>query len=145
VSGDLPENGPGFWSLFKKDADLVKKQLAGNAFRMGIEWSRIFPTSTAGVSTASGIDASTLAALDAIADQTAVAHYRRDTIRSLKIVGEARIPLNSGTRTRFVAFCDALGKFVASSSVIQISRSRHVRLHSACLTGDVFAPLAVRR
>src|SRR5471032_2803619 len=43
-------------------------------------------------------------------EASAVQHYRRDTIRSLKMVGEARIPLNSGIRTRFVAFCDALGE-----------------------------------
>jgi beta-galactosidase len=97
VSGDLPENGPGFWTLFKKDADLVKKQLAGNAFRMGIEWSRIFPTSTAGISTANGIDQSTLAALDAIADQTAVAHYR-DVLKALRKKRlEALVTLNHFT------------------------------------------------
>src|SRR6185369_6412142 len=97
VSGDLPENGPGFWTLFEKDAALVKKQLAGNAFRMGIEWSRIFPTSTAGVSTANGIDASTLAALDAIADQTAVAHYR-DVFKALRKKHlEALVTLNHFT------------------------------------------------
>jgi beta-glucosidase/6-phospho-beta-glucosidase/beta-galactosidase len=76
VSGDLPENGPGFWQLFEKDAKLVRKKLHGNAFRMGIEWSRIFPVSTASVDTSGGIDASALAALDAIADQSAVEHYR---------------------------------------------------------------------
>jgi len=70
----------------------------------------------------------------------AVAHYRKDTIRSLKMVGEARIPLNSGTRTRFVAFCDALGE--NSVAIIvgdpDLSKPVRVRLHSACLTGDVF-------
>jgi beta-glucosidase/6-phospho-beta-glucosidase/beta-galactosidase len=76
VSGDLPENGPGFWNLYKKDAKLVRGQLAGSAFRMGIEWSRIFPMSTAGVDASGGVTADTIAALDALADQDAVAHYR---------------------------------------------------------------------
>ena len=73
-------------------------------------------------------------------EASAVAHYRRDTIRSLKMVGEARIPLNSGARTRFVAFCDALGE--NSVAIIvgdpDLSKPVRVRLHSACLTGDVF-------
>jgi beta-galactosidase len=76
VSGDLPEAGPGFWNLYKRDAKLVRGQLAGNAFRMGIEWSRIFPMSTAGVDASGGITADVLAALDGLADQDAVAHYR---------------------------------------------------------------------
>jgi beta-glucosidase/6-phospho-beta-glucosidase/beta-galactosidase len=76
VSGDLPEDGPGFWTRYEEDARLVRKRLHGNAFRMGIEWSRIFPTSTAGVDASGGVTASVLAALDAIADQDAVAHYR---------------------------------------------------------------------
>src|SRR5258706_8349419 len=76
VSGAFPEDGPGFWKLFKRDAGLVRHQLAGNAFRMGIEWSRIFPMSTADVDASGGVTASVLAALDAVADQTAVTHYR---------------------------------------------------------------------
>jgi GTP cyclohydrolase II len=73
-------------------------------------------------------------------EASAVQHYRRDTIRSLKMVGEARIPLNTGTQTRFVAFCDALGE--NSVAIIvgdpDLTRPVRVRLHSACLTGDVF-------
>jgi beta-glucosidase/6-phospho-beta-glucosidase/beta-galactosidase len=76
VSGDLPENGPGFWQLYAGDARLVSHQLRGNAFRMGIEWSRLFPTSTAGVDASGGFTPAVLAELDALADQDAVAHYR---------------------------------------------------------------------
>jgi len=70
----------------------------------------------------------------------AVDNYRSDIIRTLRRVGEARIPLMSGTSTRFVAFCDALGE---SSVAIVVgepdcSKPVRVRLHSACLTGDVF-------
>src|SRR5262245_34803143 len=36
VSGDLPETGPGFWLLYRKDALRVRRRLGGNAFRMGI-------------------------------------------------------------------------------------------------------------
>jgi len=48
VSGDLPENGIDYWSLYKKDHDLARS-LGLNAYRIGIEWSRIFPKSTDGV------------------------------------------------------------------------------------------------
>ena len=73
-------------------------------------------------------------------EASAVQHYRRDTIRSLKKTGEARIPLNSGIRTRFVAFCDALGENSVAIIVGEPDRTKpvRVRLHSACLTGDVF-------
>src|SRR5262245_27137612 len=76
VSGDLPENGPGFWNFYLRDAKNVRRKLRGNAFRMGIEWSRIFPTSTASVDISGGITPAVLAQLDALADQSAVAHYR---------------------------------------------------------------------
>jgi GTP cyclohydrolase II len=73
-------------------------------------------------------------------EASAVAHYRSDIIRTLRMVGEARIPLNSGTNTRFVAFCDALGE--SSVAIIvgepDYAKPVKVRLHSACLTGDVF-------
>jgi GTP cyclohydrolase II len=56
------------------------------------------------------------------------------------MVAEARIPLSTGTQTRFVAFCDALGE--NSVAIIvgdpDLARPVRVRLHSACLTGDVF-------
>ena len=76
VSGAFPENGPGFWNLYKQDAKLVRGKLRGNAFRMGIEWSRIFPMPTIGIDGTRGITPSVLAALDAMADQAAVEHYR---------------------------------------------------------------------
>jgi beta-galactosidase len=82
VSGDLPENGPGFYKLFDGDARLARKRLRNNALRLGIEWSRIFPTSTAAVDISGGITPGALAALDALADQNAVAHYRAVSPRS---------------------------------------------------------------
>ena len=47
VSGDLPEQGPGFYDLYAKDASLAHKRLRNDALRLSIEWSRIFPSSTA--------------------------------------------------------------------------------------------------
>ncbi len=73
-------------------------------------------------------------------DAEAVAHFRDDLVASLAIASEASVPLNSGTRTRFVIFRDAIG---GSSVAIIVGKPDFgapvpVRLHSACLTGDVF-------
>jgi beta-galactosidase len=76
VSGDVPENGPGFYDRYASDIKLARKRLRSNALRLGIEWSRIFPTSTAGVDISGGITLTALQQLDALANQAEVAHYR---------------------------------------------------------------------
>lgn len=84
VTGDLPEDGPGFWDRFQGDLKLARKRLRTNAFRMNVEWSRIFPVSTAGVDVSGGITLAALQQLDALADQSAVLHYRAvlDAVRA---------------------------------------------------------------
>jgi len=69
VSGDRVEDGPGFWRRWRGDVDLARRGLHGNAMRIGVEWSRIFPRSTRG--------ATTLAQLDRLADHRVLRHYRR--------------------------------------------------------------------
>jgi len=73
-------------------------------------------------------------------DADAVARFRDDAIRSLAIASEASVPLNSGTRTRFVVFRDTLGGNPVAIIVGKpdFAKPIPVRLHSACLTGDVF-------
>jgi GTP cyclohydrolase II len=70
----------------------------------------------------------------------AVAKFRHDAVHSLEIAGEAKVPLHGGIATRFVVFRDAVGG--GSVAVIvgtpDFSKPVPVRLHSACLTGDVF-------
>lgn len=66
LSGDPLSAGPGSYELFAQDFDRVKGELAGNAVRLSIEWSRIFPTSTEGLEGA---------ALRQRADARALAHY----------------------------------------------------------------------
>ena len=70
----------------------------------------------------------------------AVARFRKEATKSLVIAGEAHVPLLSSMRTRFVVFHDALGE--DSVAVIvgtpDLSKPVPVRIHSACLTGDVF-------
>jgi len=73
-------------------------------------------------------------------DAAAVARFPAEAAKQLAIAGEAHVPLNSGVRTRFVVFRDALGD--DSVAVIvgtpDFSKPVPVRIHSACLTGDVF-------
>ena len=70
----------------------------------------------------------------------AVAQFRSEATQSLTIAGEAHIPVASGIRTRFVVFRDALGDDPVAVIVgtPDLSKPVPVRLHSACMTGDVF-------
>ncbi len=93
VSGDLPEKGVNYWNLYKQDHALAKS-LGLNAFRIGIEWSRIFPRSTSSIEvgiekTTDGniakieVDESALENLEGTAEKKAVTHYR-DVIEDLR-------------------------------------------------------------
>ena len=86
VSGDLPEDGPNYWYLYKED-HVLASQLGLNSYRLGIEWSRIFPNPTREVrvevrrnefnriSSITG-EESFLDKLDKIADTNALRYYR---------------------------------------------------------------------
>jgi GTP cyclohydrolase II len=73
-------------------------------------------------------------------DADTVARFADDAIRSLIVASEASVPLNSGTPTRFVVFRDAIGGSQVAIIVGKpdFTKAVPVRLHSACLTGDVF-------
>ncbi|ADM27756.1 glycoside hydrolase family 1 [Ignisphaera aggregans DSM 17230] len=86
VSGDFPENGPGYWHLYRQDHDIAER-LGMDGARIGIEWSRIFskPTFDVKVDVARDergnivyIDVAekALEELDRIANKDAVNHYR---------------------------------------------------------------------
>ena len=70
----------------------------------------------------------------------AVLQFRRIAIDSLAVAGEADVPLSDGVSTRFVIFRDAIGGNSTAVIVGKLDKSRPVtlRVHSACLTGDVF-------
>jgi GTP cyclohydrolase II len=70
----------------------------------------------------------------------AVARFADDAISSLFVASEAAVPLTSGTPTRFVVFRDATGGSPVAIVVGKpdFAAAVPVRLHSACLTGDVF-------
>jgi GTP cyclohydrolase II len=73
-------------------------------------------------------------------EASAVALFRAQATLSLTIAGEAYVPLSSGVRTRFVVFRDAFGDDPVAVIVgtPDMSKPVPVRIHSACLTGDVF-------
>ena len=73
-------------------------------------------------------------------EASAVARFREKATQSLTIAGEAYVPLSSGVRTRFVVFRDACGEDPVAVIVgtPDLSKPVLVRIHSACLTGDVF-------
>ncbi|MDH5794239.1 MAG: family 1 glycosylhydrolase, partial [Candidatus Bathyarchaeota archaeon] len=96
VSGDLPENGIDYWDLHTKDHNIAKN-IGLNAYRIGIEWSRIFPKSTnevkVGVERASDgniskieVDDQAIEELDHMANKKALNHYRT-VINDLKAKG----------------------------------------------------------
>jgi GTP cyclohydrolase II len=70
----------------------------------------------------------------------AVAQFRQAANQSLAVAAEANVPLNGGLLARFVIFRDAIGG--GSVAIIigtpDLSKPVPVRMHSACLTGDVF-------
>jgi GTP cyclohydrolase II len=70
----------------------------------------------------------------------AIARFGDDVVQSLAIASEAMVPISSGKRARFVVFQDAMGS--SSVAIIigkpDLSEPVPVRIHSACLTGDVF-------
>jgi GTP cyclohydrolase II len=70
----------------------------------------------------------------------AVAQFRQAAIDSLAAVAEATIPLQGGFPARFVIFRDGIGGTPVAVIVGKpdLAQPVLVRLHSACLTGDVF-------
>jgi beta-galactosidase len=87
LTNGVPENGPGTYVSYHTDAELARDELGMNTFRMSIEWSRIFPNSTADVDISDeggGASLADLQALDALANQDEVAHYRAvfDSLRA---------------------------------------------------------------
>lgn len=100
VTTDDPGNGPGFWQLHRYDAQLARQELGAGALRMSLEWSRIFPRSTAAVKTGTIVTGRDLRRLDQLADRSAVRHYRAilkslraNRLRPLVTVNHFTLPL----------------------------------------------------
>lgn len=73
-------------------------------------------------------------------EASAIDRFLENSTRSLSIVSEAFVPLASGSRARFVVFRDDFGETATAVIVgtLDLSGPVPVRIHSACLTGDVF-------
>ena len=80
-------------------------------------------------------------AVAAEADADDVMHFRAAATRSMRLVSRARVPLHKNLSTEFVIFRDMLGRNMTAVIVgaPDLTKPVPVRLHSCCLTGDVFA------
>lgn len=70
--------------------------------------------------------------------------YRGRQARALRIVGRAPVPLEGASQTEFVVFRGGEGLRDQVAIIVgtpDLSRPVPVRLHSACLTGDLFGSL----
>ena len=136
------------------DADTIVALVAGAKTDCAFEVKPAGPAAAAAIQLVKlslglpAVLAADVAAEDAIAfkpsiitvEAEAVARFDDEAIQSLSIASEALVPLNSGRHVRFVVFRDAMG---GSSVAIIVGKPDFnnpvsVRLHSACLTGDVF-------
>jgi beta-glucosidase/6-phospho-beta-glucosidase/beta-galactosidase len=111
----VPENGPGTYVSYDGDAALAEGELGMNTFRMGIEWSRIFPSSTASIDISDeggGVSLADLQAMDLLANQAEVHHYRdvfdsliEHHLEPLVTVNHFTLPswVNDPTTTRLLA------------------------------------------
>jgi GTP cyclohydrolase II len=75
-----------------------------------------------------------------VVDADAVSGFRSAIVDSLRIASGAQVPLRDGVKARFVVFNDALGAEAVAVVIMQpnLAEPVPVRMHSACLTGDVF-------
>jgi len=83
VSGDQPENGPGFWSKYAADIKLARQGLGAGLFRMGLEWSRLFPKQPTNLPAGAATSPEMLRALDRQVDPKAVSRYR-EILKSIR-------------------------------------------------------------
>jgi len=90
-------------------------------------------------SSAAAIDNDMLRSI-VVVEADAIHRFIAETAKSLTVVSEAVIPLASGSSARFVVLRDSLGDNQVAIIVGKpdMSEPVPVRLHSACLTGDVF-------
>jgi GTP cyclohydrolase II len=70
----------------------------------------------------------------------AITPFRVAALGTLTVASEANVPLQGGLSTRFVVFRDVIGG-TATAVIVgapDFTQPVPVRMHSACLTGDVF-------
>lgn len=70
--------------------------------------------------------------------------YRASQVRAMKIVGRAPVPLEFAAETEFVVFRGGEGLRDQVAIIVgkpDLSKPVAIRMHSACLTGDLFGSL----
>ncbi|MCX7323954.1 MAG: GTP cyclohydrolase II RibA [Hyphomicrobiales bacterium] len=75
---------------------------------------------------------------------TAINSFRKSQVEELSIVGRAPVPLEDAPKTEFVIFRGGEGLRDQVAIVVgklNYDEPVHVRIHSACLTGDLFGSL----
>lgn len=86
-----------------------------------------------------------VASLDLIeVDAPAIARYRADRATSMTIISRARVPLEDGVESEFVVFRGGEGLRDQVAVIVgkpDFAEPVNVRLHSACLTGDLFGSM----
>ena len=114
---------------------------AGKTARAAIDLAKLaerLPALLVGEATPAALSACQPPLMTVAAD--AVAHFRQSAMNSLAIAAEVTIPLHGGFPARFVIFRDEIGGTPIAVIVGRpdLAQPVPVRLHSACLTGDVF-------
>ena len=136
------------------DVDLILALVADAKIDREIEAKSVGPAATAAiqlVKLSQGLPAvlvADVAGRDAVTSDSgiitveveAVARFGDEIIESLTIANKASVPLRSGQRACFYVFRDAMGgsQVAVVVGAPDFSEPVLVRLHSACLTGDVF-------
>jgi GTP cyclohydrolase II len=90
------------------------------------------------------VDAGTLDGSVLRVESEAVRAYRRAKARDVKIISRAPVPLEGAPKTEFVVFRGGEGLRDQVAIVVgspDLAAPVAVRLHSACLTGDLFGSL----
>jgi GTP cyclohydrolase II len=123
-----------------KDRFSPKAEAAGRAARAAIRLIKLSRGLPAVIAANMANTHSDLMRSIVAVEADAVERFAASAANALAIASEASIPLASGTAARFVVFRDALG--VDQVAIIignpNFGEPIPVRLHSACLTGDVF-------
>jgi GTP cyclohydrolase II len=114
--------------------------MAGSAAAQAIDLAKLAQRFPALLVTAAEAVAPAALARMIAASAEAVAHFNDRILDTLEFVSEARIPLPEGADARFCIFRDAIGSSPVAIILGEpdISKPVNVRVHSACLTGDVF-------
>jgi GTP cyclohydrolase II len=114
--------------------------MAGPAAARAIDLAKLAQRFPALLTIAAGTVAPDALAHMIAVDAAAVARFGDAILDTLEFVSEARIPMPDGADARFCVFRDAVGSSPVAIVLGEpdISKPVNVRVHSACLTGDVF-------